>query len=145
MTEKEKWEQSAEKHLKYIYEENPEEFVRSFKGKCSAFNYEEKWVEISYETQPWQLNDRDTFSGRAMAALFESLLGAVIAVETEDRSRVCVELHVSYVRPLPARENPVGRAYLVQAGKNMARSRAELRSKESGKLIATAAGTFYFL
>lgn len=82
-------------------------------------------------------------SGQALAALADTaMVFAIFGHTGEFKPYATTDLHTQFLRP------GVGSAILcdarvVRAGKQLVFARAEMSEEDSGKIVATATGTFY--
>jgi len=84
-----------------------------------------------------------THGGIVAAYLDEILAGAV--VRATGRVAITGELTIRYVRPVPPETPLLGRAHLVADHRRNADAEGQLEDLESGQVLATARGRFFFV
>ena len=143
--EKEQWKEKTEK---------AEEIINSYlnrKDGCfddmmaASFcecNDEEQSVTIEFATQKWQINERGGIHGGAIAGMFDTSLGVVANLIAGENEAATADMQISFMRPIAYGEHAIAKIYVVKAGRTMIRLRGELFCKESGKLTASATGSF---
>ncbi|KAI9704698.1 MAG: hypothetical protein M1820_005446 [Bogoriella megaspora] len=99
-------------------------------------------AEFEFEVLDEYANFSDNLHGGAAATIFDILTSVAIATVARPGywdfgDHVSRSISVSYLRPAPAGETVRVRCQVMSLGKTMAMIRAELRSKESGKVYCT--------
>lgn len=117
-------------------------FDAEMHAKLCDYSFEEQKVSIEFETLKWQINERGGIHGGAIAGMFDTAFGVVANFIAGENEAATVDMNVSYIRPVEYGEHPVITVYIVKKGRSIIRLRAEMFCKESGKLTASAAGTW---
>ena len=123
---------------KGIFERLPEDNVcRRLGRKVIDFDYDNQTVTIEYDCEPWMVNAAGFVHGGMQSVCADQTTGCLAAVLC-DSYAATVSLSMSFLRPVPANGGLVVKAYAVHLGKTNAHIRAELASKETGEILATA-------
>ncbi len=101
---------------------------------------EEQTSEILFCTQDWERNQRNEIHGGAIASMFDTAMG-VTAAAFGTGNVSTADLQVSFIRPFLSGAF-IFSAQITSIGKTLIRATCVAREKQSGKIVATASGTF---
>lgn len=102
---------------------------------------EEQVSDILFCTQDWEKNQRNEIHGGAIAAMFDAAMGVTAAVFQRRGSVSTADLQVSFIRPFLSGAF-IFSTQITSMGKTLIRATCVAREKQSGKIVATASGTF---
>lgn len=121
-----------------IFSHMPEDNVCRRVGRNVVdFDYDAQTITIEFKCEEWMQNAAGYVHGGMQAVCTDQTTGCLAAVLC-DSFAATVSLSMSYLRPVPAKGTLVIKAYAVHLGRTNAHLRAELTSKETGELYATA-------
>ena len=138
---KEQWEQDVERFVREY--EDISTFDNILGRELCGYDFEEQRISYRFETKPWQKNERGEIHGGILGGMFDSAIGTVAIYASGWKETTTVELSVSYLRPLDGDSHAVVHSYIVKNGRNLIRLRGEMVCEETGKLVATAYGTWF--
>ncbi|MBP3493804.1 MAG: PaaI family thioesterase [Oscillospiraceae bacterium] len=107
--------------------------------RCS---YEEKSVTYGFKTQKWQINEKGGIHGGAIAGMFDTAFGVVANFTAGENEATTTDMTVSFLRGVEMGMELELTVYIVKAGRSLIRQRAELTDAATGKLLATASGSW---
>ena len=102
---------------------------------------EEQVSDILFCTQDWEKNQRDEIHGGAIAAMFDTAMGVTAAAFQGRGSVSTADIQVSFIRPFLSGAF-IFSTQITSMGKTLIRATCVAREKQSGKIVATASGTF---
>lgn len=102
---------------------------------------EEKTADILFCTQEWEWNQRKEIHGGAIASMFDTAMGVTAAAFHERRNVSTADLQVSFIRPFLSGAF-IFTTQITSLGRTLIRATCVAREKQSGKIVATASGTF---
>ncbi len=102
---------------------------------------EEKIADILFCTQDWERNQRNEIHGGAIASMFDTAMGVTAAAFQGKGSVSTADLQVSFIRPFLSGAF-IFTTQITSMGKTLIRATCIAREKQSGKIVATASGTF---
>ncbi|MCB6994637.1 PaaI family thioesterase [bacterium 210820-DFI.6.37] len=102
---------------------------------------EELVADILFCTQDWERNQRNEIHGGSIAAMFDTAMGVTAAVFEGSGSVSTADLQVSFIRPFLSGAF-IFTTQITSIGKTLIRATCVAREKQSGKIVATASGTF---
>lgn len=105
-------------------------------------NYEEKSVTYGFKTQKWQINEKGGIHGGAIAGMFDTAFGVVANFTAGENEATTTDMTVSFLRGVEMGMELELTVYIVKAGRSLIRQRAELADAATGKLLATASGSW---
>ena len=140
--EKGQWEKRAEEIVNSYLNRKDGYFDDRMAAAFWACDYERQCVEIRFTTQEWQINERGGIHGGAIAGMFDTALGVVANFVAGPNEAATADMQLSFIRPVEYGEHTIARIFIVKAGRTIIRLRGELYCEESGKLTATAVGSF---
>ena len=105
-------------------------------------NYEEKSVTYAFPTQKWQVNEKGGIHGGAIAGMFDTALGVVANFTAGENEATTTDMTISFLRGVEYGMELELTVYIVKAGRSLIRQRAELTDAATGKLLATASGSW---
>ena len=97
-------------------------------------------TRIGFAGMDWEKNQRGQIHGGAISAMFDTAMG-MSATAFSKREVTTAELTISFIRPF------YGKSYIIDteilnAGRSLIRTRAAAYDEDTGKLLASAAGSF---
>lgn len=104
-------------------------------------NEEEMTADILFCTQEWEWNQRNEIHGGAIASMFDTAMGVCAAAFQGQGSVSTADLQVSFIRPFLSGAF-IFSTQITSMGKTLIRATCVAREKQSGKIVATASGTF---
>ena len=117
-------------------------FDEMMKVQLVRCNYEEKSATYSFEPQKWQINEKGGIHGGAIAGMFDTAFGVVANLTAGENEATTTDMTVSYLRGVEMGMKLELTVYIVKAGRSLIRQRAELADAETGKLLASASGSW---
>ena len=140
--EKQAWIELVERKSKHYLNLGDGGFDENMKARLVGCNYEEQSVTYRFQTQPWQINERGGIHGGAIAGMFDTAFGVVANLTAGDNEATTTDMTVSFLRGVELGMEVDMTVYIVKAGRSLIRQRAELADAETGKLLATASGSW---
>lgn len=113
--------------------------MKSSRGECS---YEDRSLSLEFEVQPWQANRAGQIHGGMICTAFDITMAALARFYAGENFAPTVSLDVKYLRPVKIGDTLVVKATATATGRRITQLTAEACSKETGKLVATAASVF---
>lgn len=135
-----------EKHVqKTLHENNVDQkdtlngMMKSMDAGCS---YEDKTLSFEFPVQPWQANRVGNMHGGMICTAFDLTIAALARFYAGENFAPTVSLDVKYIRPVKIGDSMIVKARATATGKRITQLTAEAYSRESGKLLATAASVY---
>lgn len=140
-TTKPEWEADVRKFAEEYEDDSPfdTELAREFCG-CS---FEEQRISYRFATKPWQENERGEVHGGIICSMFDSAVGTAAIYAAGWKEATTTDLNISFLRSLISGQHAIVHTYIIKNGRKLIRLRAEMVCEETGKLIATAGGTWF--
>ena len=117
-------------------------FDEMMKVQLVRCSYEEKSVTYGFKTQKWQINEKGGIHGGAIAGMFDTAFGVVANFTAGENEATTTDMTVSFLRGVEMGMELELTVYIVKAGRSLIRQRAELTDAATGKLLATASGSW---
>jgi uncharacterized protein (TIGR00369 family) len=136
-----------EAHIKKNIEENDTLYKDKINGiidgRLVECSYEDKTLVMSYPIVPWQANRGDGIHGGILSTMIDSAI-AVLArfYAGEQNYAPTVSLDVKFVRPAKVGDTLLTHVKATATGRRISQFTCEVYSKNTGKLIATAASVY---
>ena len=140
--EKQAWLKMVEEKSRHYLNLNDGGFDENMKCRLVACNYEEQTVTYAFETQKWQINEKGGIHGGAIAGMFDTALGVVANFTAGENEATTTDMNIVFLRGVEYGMKPEMKVYIVKAGRSLIRQRAELYDAETGKLLASASGSW---
>jgi len=105
-------------------------------------DYDKQAVTYGFPTLAWQINEKGGIHGGAIAGMFDTALGVVGNFTAGENEAATTDLNISFLRGVEMGMELELTVYIVKAGRSLIRMRGELKDKASGKLLATAVGSW---
>ena len=105
-------------------------------------DYEGQTVTYAFPTQDWQINEKGGIHGGAIAGMFDAAFGVVANFTAGENEATTVDMSVSFLRGVDYGMELYLKVFIVKAGRSLIRQRAELTDAATGKLLATASGSW---
>ena len=105
-------------------------------------DYEAQTVTYAFPTQSWQINEKGGIHGGAISGMFDTAFGVVANFTAGENEATTTDMNVSYLRGVDYGMELLVKIYIVKAGRSLIRQRAEMRDAATGKLLATASGSW---
>lgn len=99
-------------------------------------------VTYAFPTQTWQINEKGGIHGGAIAGMFDTAFGVVANFTAGDNEATTTDMTVSFLRGVDFGMELHLKVFIVKAGRSLIRQRAELADAATGKLLATASGSW---
>ncbi|MDD2218276.1 MAG: PaaI family thioesterase [Eubacteriales bacterium] len=100
---------------------------------------------IAFPIKEWQLNPKGTLHGGICSTAFDISMGMGCAAISQSINFVTVDMYVSYIGIMTPEDCLLIKSKILKLGSKFCRVYAEGYSEKTGKLIATANGTYLFL
>lgn len=113
--------------------------MKSIKVGCS---YEEKSITLGFPVQEWQANRGGMMHGGVICTAFDMTAAAVARFCAGENYAPTISLDVKYIRPVQLGDTVLVTAKATAAGKRITQIVCQAESKETGKLVATAATVY---
>ena len=117
-------------------------FDERMQARLVSCDYEAQTVTYAFPTQDWQINEKDGIHGGASAGMFDAAFGGVANFTAGENEATTVDMSVSFLRGVDYGMELYLKVYIVKAGRSLIRQRAELTDAATGKLLATASGSW---
>ena len=117
-------------------------FDEKMRAHLIACDYEEQTVTYALSTQRWQINEKGGIHGGAIAGMFDTAFGVVANFTAGENEATTTDMTVSFLRGVEYGMELHLKVYIVKAGRSLIRQRAELTDASTGKLLATASGSW---
>ena len=140
--EKQAWLKMVEEKSRHYLNLNDGGFDENMKCRLVACNYEEQTVTYAFETQKWQINEKGGIHGGAIAGMFDTALGVVANFTAGENEATTTDMNIVFLRGVEYGMKLEMKVYIVKAGRSLIRQRAELTDAETGKLLASASGSW---
>lgn len=138
--------QTMERYLdKTMYENNEQQKetvngrMRSVRIGCS---YEDTSITLGFPVQEWQANRGGMMHGGMICTAFDITAAAIARFCAGENYAPTISLDVKYIRPVQIGDQLIVTAKATAAGKRITQIVCEARSKNTGKLAATAASVY---
>ena len=105
-------------------------------------DYEAQTVTYAFPTQGWQINEKGGIHGGVIAGMFDTAFGVVANFTAGDNEATTTDMTVSFLRGVDFGMELHLKVFIVKAGRSLIRQRAELSDAATGKLLATASGSW---
>lgn len=139
---KEAWEQLVEEKSRHYLQLGDGGFDEKMQAHLVGCDYEAQSVTYAFPTQSWQINEKGGIHGGAIAGMFDTAFGVVANFTAGENEATTVDMTVSFLRGVEYGMELELTVYIVKAGRSLIRQRAELRQAGTGKLLATASGSW---
>jgi uncharacterized protein (TIGR00369 family) len=112
--------------------------------KCSdgGCSFEEQTLAFTFPVQPWQANRVGNLHGGVICTAFDMTIAALARFYAGENFAPTISLDVKYVRPVKVGDELIVTAKATATGKRISQLTAEAVSRDSGKLVATAASVY---
>lgn len=117
-------------------------FDEKMKAHLVECDYEAQTVTYAFPTQTWQINEKGGIHGGAIAGMFDTAFGVVTNFTAGENEATTTDMTVSFLRGVDHGMTLHLKVYIVKAGRSLIRQRAELTDAATGKLLATASGSW---
>lgn len=142
MEDKQTWMARAEATVEHYLHLKDGGFDEQMKAWFAGCDYEAQTISIGFTTQHWQINERGGIHGGAIAGMADTGFGIVANFVAGPGEATTTDMNLAFLRPLELGETAVMTVFIVKAGRSLIRLRAELLCRETGKLVATAGGSW---
>lgn len=105
-------------------------------------DYEAQTVTYAFPTLTWQINEKGGIHGGAIAGMFDTAFGVVANFTAGENEATTTDMTISFLRGVEFGMELRLKVYIVKAGRSLIRQRAELTDAATGKLLATASGSW---
>lgn len=141
MDKKQAWLQLVQEKSEYYLNLHDGGFDEKMRARLVSCDYENQTVTYAFPTQTWQINEKGGIHGGAIAGMFDTAFG-VVANFTAGDNEATTDMTVSFLRGVDYGMEVYLTVYIVKAGRRLIRQRAELTATATGKLLATASGSW---
>lgn len=142
MDKKQQWLRLVEEKSRHYLNLNDGGFDEKMKVHLMDCDYEAQSVTYGFETQRWQINEKGAIHGGAILGMFDSAFGVVANFTAGDNEATTTDMAVSFLRSVEFGMELALEVYIVKAGRSLIRQRGELYDNATGKLLATASGSW---
>lgn len=140
--EKQAWLRMVEEKSRHYLHLHDGGFDEQMKCRLLRCNYEEQTVTYGFETQRWQINEKGGIHGGAIAGMFDTAFGVVANFTAGENEATTTDMNIVFLRGVEYGMKLEMKVYLVKAGRSLIRQRAELTDADTGKLLASASGSW---
>lgn len=136
--------ETADKLFSQLVEENkefPERVNNMMKPTYVSCDTEKQTVTIEFLSQSWEANRKGQLHGGIVCTMLDHTVGLTVAILTGAWAPMA-DFSVSFLRPGTIGDTFVATGKILQTGRRIIFISAELKSKESGKIIATCSATY---
>lgn len=120
----------------------PEHFNSLMRYDLVDCNYEERTICLAYDIVDWMQNPIGSLHGGIICAAFDITMGTLAVVLSEMHTPT-IQMSVNFTRPIPMGERMLVYAKAHTVGKTIVSLTSEAVCESTGKVAATASGTFY--
>ena len=117
-------------------------FDEKMQARLVSCDYEARTVTYVFPTLPWQINEKGGIHGGAIAGMFDTAFGVVANFTAGENEATTTDMTISFLRGVDYGMELQMTVYIVKAGRSLIRQRAELTDAATGKLLATAGGSW---
>ena len=142
MDKKQAWIQLVEERSHHYLNLGDGGFDEHMKARLLSCDYEEQSITYAFQTQPWQLNERQGIHGGAIAGMFDTAFGVVANLTAGPNEATTTDMTISFLRGVELGMEVGLKVYIVKAGRSLIRLRAEMFDRSSNKLLAIASGSW---
>ena len=100
------------------------------------------WIKLGFPVQEWQANRGGMMHGGMICTAFDITAAAIARFCAGENYAPTISLDVKYIRPVAIGDQLIVTAKATAAGKRITQIVCEARSKNTGKLAATAASVY---
>lgn len=112
------------------------------KGQDAGCSFEDQSLSFSFPVQPWQANRVGDLHGGAICTAFDITIAALARFYAGENFAPTVSLDVKYLKPVKMGDDLIVTAKASAVGRRIIQLTAEAHSRETGKLVATAASIY---
>lgn len=112
-------------------------------GKLIKCDPDDDTAIIAYETKHWENNRAGFLHGGVLASMLDLSMGDLSICYSDALWTPTVTLEVKYVRPTKIGDTVLVKVELLSSGKRINQLRAIATSKDSGKILGSASGTYF--
>lgn len=138
--------QKLEEHAeRTLYENNvvqKDTLNGMMKSRAAGCSFEDKTLTFEFPVQQWQANRVGNLHGGMICAAFDLTIAALARFYAGENFAPTISLDVKYVRPVKVGDTMVVTARATATGRRITQLTGEAYSKDSGKLVATAASVY---
>lgn len=130
---------------KTMYENNVKQeqtvngMMKSIKIRCSG---KDQSITLGFPVQQWQSNRAGMMHGGMICTAFDITAAAVARFCAGENYAPTISLDVKYIRPVQVGDTLLVTAKATAAGRRITQIVCEAESKDTGKLVATAATVY---
>lgn len=117
-------------------------FDEKMQARLFSCDYEAQTVTFAFPAQTWQINEKGGIHGGAIAGMFDTAFGVVANLTAGENEATTTDMTVSFLRGVEYGMELHLTVYIVKAGRSLIRQRAELTDAATGRLLATASGSW---
>lgn len=142
MDKKQAWLQLVQEKSDHYLNLHDGGFDEKMQARLVACDYEAQTVTYAFPTQDWQINEKGSIHGGAIAGMFDTAFGVVANFTAGENEATTTDMTVSFLRGIDFGMELRLKVFIVKAGRSLIRQRAELTDAATGKLLATASGSW---
>ena len=142
MDKKQAWLQLVQEKSRHYLNLGDGGFDERMHAHLVSCDYEAQTVTYAFPTQDWQINEKGGIHGGAIAGMFDTAFGVVANFTAGDNEATTTDMTVSFLRGVDFGMELHLKVFIVKAGRSLIRQRAELTDAATGKLLATASGSW---
>ena len=142
MQKKELWIHMVEEKSNHYLNLGDGGFDQRMKAHLVACDFEQQSVTYAFETQTWQINEKGSIHGGAIAGMFDTAFGVVANFTAGENEATTTDMNISFLRGVEFGMTVHVTVYIIKAGRSLIRQRAEMTDAATDKLLATASGSW---
>ena len=142
MDKKQQWIDLVTKKSEHYFNLGDGGFDEKMQAHLVSCDYEAQTVTYAFPTQTWQINEKGGIHGGAIAGMFDAAFGVVANFTAGENEATTTDMTVSFLRGVEYGMTLHLKVFIVKAGRSLIRQRAELTDAATGKLLATAGGSW---
>ena len=142
MDKKQQWTDLVREKSQHYLNLNDGGFDQQMQARLVDCDYDAQTVTFAFPTHPWQINEKGGIHGGAIAGMFDTAFGVVANFTAGENEATTTDMTVSFLRGVEYGMELHLKVYIVKAGRSLIRQRAELTDAATGKLLATASGSW---
>ena len=142
MDKKQQWIALVKEKSAHYLNLNDGGFDEKMQARLVDCDFDAQTVTYAFPTQDWQVNEKGGIHGGAIAGMFDTAFGVVANFTAGENEATTTDMTVSFLRGVEYGMELRMKVYIVKAGRSLIRQRAELTDAATGKLLATASGSW---
>lgn len=141
----EAWQHWLEEAINHALNGRENRLNQMLAPRYETCDFENQTITLVYSLYDWEMNPRGELHGGIIASMFDVSLGITARCACQCPQIATTDISVSYLRRVEADDTIRIVTKVQKSGKLMVRITAEAYSDKTGKVVATAQGSFMVL